>query len=231
MLSEIQYPSYEDRKDPCGKPEIVGQYLLKPEREEEGWEWKKKISTLMENVREVVHDLNNPIAAIILCGQLLAAKAVDPETKEDLEKIVRQAERVSQIVKDLAVFAKRSNEEKECGRQAGMMRRKEGTYAGCSFSWEKLKEMEDNGAEFWTADNLSLLRIVEIDEKQKSIYIINQTGKITWPLKYQKLEEVHEKVHSGKVAFTPSEIDKLVPTWGTYIVGLLKYLGCDKVLP
>jgi len=231
MSTEIQYPFYENWKDLGGRPEVPGRYLPKPESEEEGWEWKKKLSTLMENVREVVHDLNNAIAAMILCWQRLAAKAVDPEAIEELEKIVRQAERASQIVKDLAVFAKRSNEEKECGRQAGMMRRKEGTYAGCSFSWEKLKEMEDNGAEFWTADNLSLLRIVEIDEKEKSIYIINQTGKITWPLKYQKLEEVHEKVHGGKVAFTPSEIDRLVPTWGTYIAGLLKHLGCGKVLP
>ena len=24
------------------------------------------------------------------------------------------------------------------------------------------------------------------------------------------------------------EVDKLAPTWGNYIVGLLKYFGCDK---
>jgi hypothetical protein len=98
-----------------------------------------------------------------------------------------------------------------------------------SFSWEKLKEMKYNKIEFWAADGLNLLRIVEIDEKRNSFYVINQSGKITWPLKYQKLEEVHKKIHSGEIILLPYEIDKLVPTWGNYITGLFKYLGCDKV--
>jgi len=99
----------------------------------------------------------------------------------------------------------------------------------CSFSWEKLKEIKNNKIEFWAADGLNLLRIVDIDEKRKSIYVINQLGKITWPLKYQKLEEVHHKIHHGEINLLSYEIDKLVPTWGNYIGGLLKYLGCDKV--
>ena len=99
----------------------------------------------------------------------------------------------------------------------------------CSFSWEKIKEMKDNEIKFWAADGLNLLRIVEIDEKRKSFYLINQSGKITWPLKYQKLEEVHNKIHSGEIDQLSYEIDKLIPTWGNYISGLLKYLGCAKV--
>jgi len=99
----------------------------------------------------------------------------------------------------------------------------------CSFSWEKLKEMKDNKIEFWAADGLNLLRIIEIDEKQKSFYVVSQLGKMTWPLKYQKLEEVHNKIHTGGITMLSYEIDKLVPTWGNYIAGLLKYLGCDKV--
>ncbi len=98
----------------------------------------------------------------------------------------------------------------------------------CSFSWEKLKEMKDQDAKFWAADGLSLLRIVEIDEKRKSFYMINQSGKITWPLKYEKLEEAHNKIHSGEITLLSYEIDKLIPTWGNYISGLFKYLGCDK---
>ena len=102
-------------------------------------------------------------------------------------------------------------------------------FSKCSFSWEKLKEMKDNKIEFWAADGLNLLRIIEIDEKQKSFYVVSQLGKMTWPLKYQKLEEVHNKIHSGGITMLSYEIDKLVPTWGNYIAGLLKYLGCDKV--
>jgi len=82
---------------------------------------------------------------------------------------------------------------------------------------------------FGAADGLNLLRIVEIDEKRKIFYVINQSGRILWPLKYQKLEEVHNKIHSGEITLLAYEIDKLVPTWGNYIAGLFKYLGCDKV--
>jgi hypothetical protein len=98
----------------------------------------------------------------------------------------------------------------------------------CPFSWEKLKEMKDQDIKFWAADGLNQLRIVGIDEKQKSFYVINQSGKITWPLKFEKVEEVHDKVHHGEITLLSYEIDRLIPTWGNYISGLFKYLGCDK---
>ena len=100
--------------------------------------------------------------------------------------------------------------------------------AKCSFSWEKLKEMKDHDIEFWAADGLNLLRIVQIDEKQKSFYVMNRSGKIAWPLEYEKLEEVHDKIRNGEITLLSYEIDKLVPTWGNYISGLFKYLGCDE---
>ncbi len=99
---------------------------------------------------------------------------------------------------------------------------------GCSLSWAKIKEMKENKIEFWAADGFNLLRIVDIDEKGKNIYMINQAGKITWPLKFEKLESLHDKIHSGELILLPYEIDKLVPTWGNYIAGLLRYLGCSK---
>jgi len=45
---------------------------------------------------------------------------------------------------------------------------------------------------------------------------------------FSDLEELHNKFHRGEITLLPYEIDKLVPTWGNYISGLLKYLGCDK---
>jgi len=98
----------------------------------------------------------------------------------------------------------------------------------CSFSWEKLKEMKDKEIGFWAADGLTKLRIFEIDEKEKSFYVVNQLGKRTWPFKYQKLEELHKKFHCSEITLLAYEVDKLAPTWGNYIVGLLKYFGCDK---
>ena len=98
----------------------------------------------------------------------------------------------------------------------------------CSFRWETLLEMKTNGVEFFAGDGFKRLRIVEINEKTKSVHFICELGKITWPLKYEKLEEVHRKVHGGEVELIPYKIDKLVPTWGNYVTGLFKYLGCDK---
>jgi len=99
----------------------------------------------------------------------------------------------------------------------------------CSFSWEKLREMKDNQIEFWAGDGLNRIRIVEVNEKEGKLYMVSHTGKKTWPLKFRKLEEVHNKIHSGEIAPIPYEIDKLVPTWGSYITGLLKYLGCGNI--
>jgi hypothetical protein len=54
--------------------------------------------------------------------------------------------------------------------------------SSCSFSWEKLKEMKDNRIEFWAADGLTKLLIFEIDEKEKSFYVVNQLGKPLHPV-------------------------------------------------
>jgi hypothetical protein len=98
----------------------------------------------------------------------------------------------------------------------------------CSFSWEKLIEMKDKNVEFFAGDGYKRLRIIDIDEKTKSIHMICELGKISWPLKFKKLEEIHKKIHGGEVALIPYKIDKLIPTWGNFVTGLLKYFGCDK---
>jgi len=98
----------------------------------------------------------------------------------------------------------------------------------CSFSWEKIKQMKEDKVEFWAGDGLTRLRIVEASDKERTIYMVNQSGRKTWPLKFQRLEELHHKIHNGEIPLMAYEIDKLIPTWGNYITGLFKYLGCDK---
>jgi hypothetical protein len=97
---------------------------------------------------------------------------------------------------------------------------------GCSFSWEKLREMKENKIEFWAADGLTRLRILEADVRGRKIYMITNKGEKTWPLTFQKLEEVHNKIHNAEIPPIPYEIDKYVPMWGGYITGLLRHLGC-----
>jgi ActR/RegA family two-component response regulator len=99
----------------------------------------------------------------------------------------------------------------------------------CSFSWEKIKEMKEHQTEFWAGDGLTRLRIIDIIEREGKIYMITQDGKKTWPLRYQKLEEIHNRIHRREIVLLAYEIDRHIPTWGNYVSGLLEFLGCDKV--
>jgi hypothetical protein len=121
----------------------------------------------------------------------------------------------------------KSQEKKEIDRENGGLNQ-ESSPLDCSFSWGKLVEMKNNKIQFLAGDGYKRLRIVETDEKTKSIHMICELGKITWPLRFDKLEEVHHKVHTGVVALIPYEMDRLIPTWGNFVTGLLRYLGCDK---
>jgi DNA-binding response OmpR family regulator len=98
----------------------------------------------------------------------------------------------------------------------------------CSFSWGRIKEMKNNRTVFWAGDGLTRLRIVDIDERDGNIFMITQDGKKTWPLRYEKLVEIHNKVHRKEIALLAYDIDRYIPTWGNYISGLLEYFGCDK---
>jgi hypothetical protein len=122
----------------------------------------------------------------------------------------------------------KSRPPKEADRvESGLER--ESSPVKCSFSWEKLVEMKSSKIQFLAGDGYKRLQVVEADEKTKSIHMICELGKITWPLRFDKLEEVHHKVHTGEVTLIPYEMDRLVPTWGNFITGLLRYLGCDKL--
>ena len=99
---------------------------------------------------------------------------------------------------------------------------------GCSFSWKKLKEMKDNQVEFWAGDGFTRLRIVEVSDREEIIHMITTEGKLTWPLRFEKLEDLHNRVHRREIGLMAYEIEKIIPTWGNYVSGLLRYLGCDK---
>jgi hypothetical protein len=98
---------------------------------------------------------------------------------------------------------------------------------GCHFCWDTLREMKENTVEFWAADEYKKLLIAEIDEKNRNIYMVcRQTGKITWPLSFKKIEQVHARIHQGSLGLSAYEIEKVAPTWGNYLTGLLRFLGC-----
>ena len=100
----------------------------------------------------------------------------------------------------------------------------------CSFSWGKIREMKENQIEFWAGDGFTRLRIVDVSEREGTIHMTTREGKKTWPLDFHKLEEVHIRIHRREMALLAYEIEKCIPTWGNYVSGLLKYLGCEKIL-
>lgn len=99
---------------------------------------------------------------------------------------------------------------------------------GCAFSWETLVEMKNEGTQFFAGDGFKRVRILDIDEKTKNIHMVCELGKKTWPLHFDKLEELHRRIHDGEINLIPYEIDRWMPTWGNFIAGLFKHLGCNK---
>jgi len=82
----------------------------KPQKQ---WIQIEKISTLADLMPALVHKLNNPLASVIGYAQLILPRIDDPETKKDLEKIVAEAQRASQIIKSLVTFTKKRKTKKE----------------------------------------------------------------------------------------------------------------------
>ncbi len=99
----------------------------------------------------------------------------------------------------------------------------------CCFSWEKLKEMKEKQTEFWAGDGLTRLRLVEVSDREEIIHMITTEGRLTWPLRFQKLKEVHDMIHRRQIGVMAHEIERYIPTWGNYVSGLLRYFGCDKI--
>ncbi len=95
----------------------------------------------------------------------------------------------------------------------------------CRLSLSKLKEMQENEVVFYTAGGRKKLWIAEVDEVNKTVKIRRSSGKITWTLDYIKIEEVYTLVEKGELRLDYKEIDKLIPTWGNYVTGLLNHFG------
>lgn len=67
-----------------------------------------KLATAGELLAGVTHELNNPLAAVLSLAELLAERPdLDPEVRDDLQEIRREAQRAANIVRQLLAFVRR----------------------------------------------------------------------------------------------------------------------------
>lgn len=80
--------------------------LAKQESSESNRLQKMKLRAMAEFAAGAGHEINNPLAVISGQGQYLLGRETDPARQAPLRAIIRQAERIHQILTDLMQFAK-----------------------------------------------------------------------------------------------------------------------------
>jgi signal transduction histidine kinase len=66
-----------------------------------------------EFLGELIHKVNNPLTAILGYSQLLLDNVSSSQNREDIEKIIREAGRISGILRDLSVYIRKRDPQKE----------------------------------------------------------------------------------------------------------------------
>jgi PAS domain S-box-containing protein len=73
----------------------------------------ERLASVVTLVGGVAHELNNPLNSVLNFAQLLAMDEPDPERREDLDTIRREAERMARVISDLRQVARSVREERQ----------------------------------------------------------------------------------------------------------------------
>ncbi|MCA9974701.1 MAG: PAS domain S-box protein, partial [Anaerolineales bacterium] len=73
----------------------------------------ERLAAIGELIAGIAHELNNPLASVVLYSQLAQSRSLDDRLKHELEQIVSQANRASGIVQGLLDFARQRPSERK----------------------------------------------------------------------------------------------------------------------
>jgi len=69
----------------------------------------------------IAHEINNPIGNVIGIAKLLQKNTFDAETREDIDTIVKNAERCARITRDLLAYSRQSPPKREMASLSGLI--------------------------------------------------------------------------------------------------------------
>jgi signal transduction histidine kinase len=122
---------------------------------------RAKLASLAELAAGAGHEINNPLAVISGNAQRLRRDEVDPERRQSLDRITAHVQRITDIIRDMMLFAKPSvpNPERfsvgELVREIGQQWQAEASARNVSLTW-------DLQAGLWVeADRSQIRRCIE----------------------------------------------------------------------
>ena len=102
LYSESQHEVAERKQAEEREKELQGELNL-----------ASRLAAVGELAAGVAHEMNNPLTGILGFSERLSRKSTDDDTKESLELIHYEAQRLAKVVKNLLTFARRREPKKE----------------------------------------------------------------------------------------------------------------------
>jgi signal transduction histidine kinase len=81
----------------------------------------EKLAAIGQLVAGVAHELNNPLASIVGYAELMTDEVASGPSRQKLDKMIREAQRMKRIIENLLRFARQNNLEKKSSNLQGLL--------------------------------------------------------------------------------------------------------------